>query len=943
MLSQRVHLGVLLLAVQSVAGAQTFVNFVASDTTTKGSWKGVYGQDGNVIAKNSVAVPSYATFDPKNVNLYVLNPWSTDPRALLKALYSYSPSERIASQFHGSTYMDFEVNARDGQQHRIALYFCDWDNAGRSITVQALDAATGAIFDSRALTGYSSGIYLLYDYRGRVVFRVNNNTPSPSAPTASVSGFFWGGSSTPTPDTTPPSVSITSPLSGSTISGTVTLSATGADNMGITSLQFQLDGVNTGSALTAAPYNLNWNSTGIANGPHSITAVARDAAGNSTTSSPISIQVQNAAPDTVPPAVSISSPAAGTTVSGLVTISAAASDNVSVTGVQFKIDGNNAGPAITAAPYTISWNTATVGNGSHMLTAEARDAAGNVTVSAAVSVVVSNAASPSGNGASFLGTDTATLGNWKGVYGQDGNVIAQHSVAVPSYSTFEPRNVNLFVYNSFSTEARALDKAMYTYSSTERIATHYYSRFYLDFAIGTRDGQPHRIALYFCDWNYLGRNVTVQVLDGASEAVLDTRILSSYTGGVYLVYQYRGSVIFRVKNNNSSAVDSPNATLSALFWGGSGGPGAADTIPPTVSLTAPGNGATVSGTISLAATAADNIGVAGVQFRVDGAAIGGELATAPYLINWNTASVGNGPHTLTAVARDAAGNTASSSAVNVIVQNGAPDTSPPVVTITSPANNSTATGTVTLSATASDNTGVASVQFKLDGVDLGAPLTQAPYSMSWNSIGVANGSHTLTAVARDAAGNSAVSAAMTVMVNNPPPPSGSAVSFVAADTTTKGNWKGVYGQDGNAIANNSVAAPSYVRFEPHNVNLYTQDAWSSDPRALSKALFAYSPTERIASHYHTSSSMEFDVGVSDGRSHRIALYFCDWTRSGRSITVEALDAATGAVLDSRSLTNYSEGIYLVYNYQGRILFRIRNNTLSATAPTASLSAFFWGQ
>lgn len=934
-------LAVLLLAVQASAGAQTFVNFVASDTITRGSWKGVYGQEGNVIAQHSVSVPSYTTFDPKNVNLYVVNPWSTDPRALLKALYSSSPLERIASHFHGNTYMDFDLNTRDGQQHRIALYFCDWDNAGRSITVQALDPVTGAIFDSRVLTGYSSGIYLIYDYRGRVVFRVNNNTPSPSAPTGSVSGFFWGGSVTPTPDTTQPTVSVNSPLAGATISGQITLSATASDNVGITSLQFQIDGANVGSALTAAPYNLNWTSNGIQNGPHSITAVARDAAGNSATSAPQSIQVQNAAPDTVPPAVSINAPATGTTVSGLTEITASASDNAGVVSVQFKMDGSNIGPAVTTPPYTINWNTSTVGNGLHALTAEARDAAGNGAVSAPVSLTVSNTAPPSGNGATFLGTDTVTRGNWKGIYGQDGNVLPQHSIAVPSYSTFEPRNVNLFVYDSFSTDVRALDKALYRYSATERIATHYYSRFYTDFAIGTRDGQQHRIALYFCDWNYLGRNITVQVLDAATEAILDTRILSSYTGGVYLVYQYRGSVVFRVKNNNSTAIDSPNATLSALFWGGSGGPGA-DATSPSASLTAPAHGATLSGTVFLTATATDNVGVAGVQFKVDGVPVGSELLTPPYFLSWNSATTGNGSHILTVVARDAAGNSTLSSAVNVTVQNGTPDTSAPLAAITAPGNSSTVSGTVTLAATASDNTGVVSLQFKLDGANLGSPLTQPPYSMSWNSTGVGNGSHTLTAVARDAAGNSGASAAVAVTVNNPPPPSGNAVSFVAADTTTKGAWKGVYGQDGNVITNNSVAAPSYARFEPRQVNLYTQDAWSSDPRALIKALFSYSPTERIASHYHTVSSMDFDVSVSDGRSHRIALYFCDWTRVGRSITVEALDAVTKAVLDSRSLTNYSDGIYLIYNYQGRIMFRIRNNTPSSSAPTASVSGFFWG-
>src|SRR5262249_27032619 len=95
-----------------------------------------------------------------------------------------------------------------------------------------------------------------------------------------------------------------------------------------------------------------------------------------------------------------------------------------------------------------------------------------------------------------------------------------------------------------------------------------------------------------------------------------------------------------------------------------------------------------------------------------------------------------------------------------------PDTTPPSVSLTSPANNATVTGTaVSLAATASANVGVTSVQFKLDGANLGSPVTTAPYSLSWDSTAAANGTHTISAVASDAAGNTATSSA-TVTVSN---------------------------------------------------------------------------------------------------------------------------------------------------------------------------------
>jgi beta-glucanase (GH16 family) len=102
------------------------------------------------------------------------------------------------------------------------------------------------------------------------------------------------------------------------------------------------------------------------------------------------------------------------------------------------------------------------------------------------------------------------------------------------------------------------------------------------------------------------------------------------------------------------------------------------------------------------------------------------------------------------------------------------DTTPPTVSLTAPAAGSTVSGSsVAVSANASDNVGVSGVQFKLDGANLGAEDTASPYSASWDSTKAVNGSHTLTAVARDAAGNTATSSAATVTVNNsvsPPPP-----------------------------------------------------------------------------------------------------------------------------------------------------------------------------
>ena len=94
-----------------------------------------------------------------------------------------------------------------------------------------------------------------------------------------------------------------------------------------------------------------------------------------------------------------------------------------------------------------------------------------------------------------------------------------------------------------------------------------------------------------------------------------------------------------------------------------------DTIPPTVSMTAPANNATVSGSVTVSANASDNVGVVGVQFLLGGAPLGAEDTTAPYSITWNSTSVANGgPYLLSARARDATNQT-TATAVSVTVNN----------------------------------------------------------------------------------------------------------------------------------------------------------------------------------------------------------------------------------------------------------------------------------
>jgi chitodextrinase len=155
-----------------------------------------------------------------------------------------------------------------------------------------------------------------------------------------------------------------------------------------------------------------------------------DQAGNPATSSDF-IFTTLPTPDTTPPTVSITSPANGATVSGTINVSASASDNVGVVGVQFLRDGANLGAEDTVAPYSISWDTTTVANGSHTLSARATDAAGNQSTSSLILVTVSNAVSPQ---FARPANDGSNPGGWVVAYEASGALYQQIDEITPADS-----------------------------------------------------------------------------------------------------------------------------------------------------------------------------------------------------------------------------------------------------------------------------------------------------------------------------------------------------------------------------------------------------------------------------------------------------------------------------------------------------------------------------
>ncbi|MCX8194611.1 MAG: Ig-like domain-containing protein [Candidatus Micrarchaeota archaeon] len=176
-----------------------------------------------------------------------------------------------------------------------------------------------------------------------------------------------------------------------------------------------------------------------------------------------------------------------------------------------------------------------------------------------------------------------------------------------------------------------------------------------------------------------------------------------------------------------------------------------DTTPPTVSITSPANGSTVNGTITITATASDNVAVAGVQFKVDGANLGSEDTTAPYSVVWNSSSVSPGQHTISAVARDTSNNTATATiVVNVAAEVPPADTTPPTVSVSHSPANPTSLDRVTVTAEAYDASGIAYITIMVDN-KTAANCTTSPCKTT--AARYAIGTHTYSAIAVDKSSN----------------------------------------------------------------------------------------------------------------------------------------------------------------------------------------------
>ncbi|HTU93140.1 MAG TPA: hypothetical protein VMF69_23880, partial [Gemmataceae bacterium] len=173
-------------------GAATFLY---TDTTTQGSWQGVYGGQGYNVIDNASSYPNGVQVSASGNSSWIWNSSTTDPRALEDA----NGSGRIAAAWYSPTSFTINVNITNGNTYQLALYLLDYDNQGVSEQIQILDAATGNVLSTQTASNFSNGEYLVWNVSGDVEIRFTDLT----GPSADLSGLFFDPVASPPPPASP--------------------------------------------------------------------------------------------------------------------------------------------------------------------------------------------------------------------------------------------------------------------------------------------------------------------------------------------------------------------------------------------------------------------------------------------------------------------------------------------------------------------------------------------------------------------------------------------------------------------------------------------------------------------------------------------------------------------------------------------------------------------
>ena len=479
---------------------------------------------------------------------------------------------------------------------------------------------------------------------------------------------------------------IKNPITGQTVNGLVSIEVEATDNKAI---QYVSIFINNEIKIThlSEPFNYNWNTELEPDDlVYSIYAVIVDVDNNRTTIPPISVTVNNQLPvDVTPPTGALTSPPAGSTVFGNASIQVTAADDQLVDYIEFYIDGNLDGTYDCSGPScsaSYDWNTTTESEGEHVVQVILVDGWNNSTVLTPISVIVDNidqddihptaVITEPASGQTVSGNvlvETLVIDNIeidKVEFYINSQIVYTDSIA-PDYN---------YLWNTDSLpddENYVISIIAYDEVGNEGLSTA------ITVHLDNYDNiNPYGLIMYPYAGQIISGQQTISVL---AEDNLGIDLVDFFINSVLVhsdfeePYEYDWNTEFEFEDANhiigSIVTDLAGNQFEipsiSVFVNNIPN----DNIPPTISISNPVSGQTVSGTINFTVNVDDNVGIAQVEFFIDGYSLG-VVTEEPYSYLWDTTSnIGahGDEHALSAIVIDTAGNTSFSQPILVIVAN----------------------------------------------------------------------------------------------------------------------------------------------------------------------------------------------------------------------------------------------------------------------------------
>jgi len=609
---------------------------------------------------------------------------------------------------------------------------------------------------------------------GRTINASNNSFTDTFGPYQAHVYIIQNGGSGGTPP--PLRLVFTNPANNATVSGTITVSVSASGGT-LTGYNYVIWD-NGAQIYSGSNPTTSWNTTLVANGSHTLTAKVTDSANTVAFATPVTVTVDNPGSLTA----SITSPQAGATVSGTITVQMSVS-GASGTSNRFNlsVDGQTiCTPTVSGTTASCPWDSTGVSNASHTLSLTVTDAGGNSGTSPNVTVTVNNPMTASftspASGATVSGTATVGM-SVSGASGSsntftlsvDGSVVSTQTVATTTAS-YSWTTVNLLNGNH-TLSFTITDANGHTASKSEVVGvSNPYQIFITAPATNATISGTNWVIVWWQGAQTAAPTYTVTVAGQvvATAAASSPQPTSIPWDTTRVPDGPQTITVTGVDGANRTATASRPVTVS----NGVGGMSAA--------ITSPAAGATVSGTVTVGMSVTGASGSSNTfKLFVDGGLVSTQtVATTTASYAWNTVNLLNASHSLAVTVTDATGRTVTSPTVSVTVSNTY------AIFITAPTAGATVSGTnwvVVWWQGAQTAAPSYSVSVAGQVVATAAAASPQPTSIPWDTTRVSDGAQTITVTGTDGAGHVA-SASVNVTVSNMT----AAITSPAAGATVSG-------------------------------------------------------------------------------------------------------------------------------------------------------------